>query len=185
MRKSLFVASLLLSFMVLASGGDEKKSDKKKESAEEAIPSAKVENYIVGLVKAGPNQEVDSLRRAELLESHVAFLKKQNEAGKLFASGPLSSDPAVRGLYIFNVRTIEGAKTLMAQDESISSGWIELDYHVWNTRDYDAPVAKDIEAGEEEDGFASRRVINIILVTVFTAIILVLMFRTFRMKAEV
>lgn len=184
MKKTILVLAILTSTLAWASDdkkeGETEVQEETKESVEE---SPKVENYIVGILKAGPNMEIDSLEKAEMLESHVEYLKRLNERGKLYASGPLSTNPEMRGLYIFNVRSIESAAALMQQDAAIREGLVTVEYHVWKTRDYPS-VALMGEDAEEEDGLAPRSIHGILLV-IFTLIILVLMFRTFRGKASV
>ncbi len=174
MRQTILILTFFMFSFTFASEEKEKPTSTSKP----------VSNYVVGILKAGPTVVQDSLKKAEMLESHVEFLKKLNREGKLYASGALSSDPAARGLYIFNVSSIREAKELMSEDESVSSGWVSLDYHIWKTRDYTAPVsAEEAETVKEEED--SMWTANAILVGVFTLVIIILMLRTFRMKASV
>lgn len=181
MRKTVLIIALFVFGFSYASDDKEK-----KEKATEAAPSKAVSTYVVGILKAGPTVVEDSLRKAEMLESHVEYLKKLNKNGQLFASGALSSDPASRGLYIFNVGSIAKAEELMSKDESVASGWVSLDYHLWKTRDYSAPIIETSEEGKEEAvGSPINWGVYHWLVAIFAIIIITLMLRTFRMKPSV
>lgn len=188
MRKYILILSMTIYGMAWASddekaqhGGEESATE---EQAVEAMPSQEVKNYVVGILRAGSNSELDSLAKAEMLESHVDYLRKLNEQGQLFASGPLSSDPEVRGLYIFNVPSIAAAETLMQLDAAVQSRLVTIKYHVWRTRDYSPPIQAKAETAEGES-LASSIDIYTLLVIIFALILIILMLRTFRMKASV
>ena len=178
--------SILLSVTVLASEEKEEPKKETKEGVKAESSASTGKNYIVGILKPGSNPELDSLERAEMIESHVEYLKYLNKNGKLYASGPMSTNPDMRGLYIFNVASVEAAEGLMNSDRAIEAGLVTVEYHEWRSRDYKPPVMESGGEGESgSEGMSTRRLTEIILVTVFTLIILVLMMRTFRMKASV
>ncbi len=141
--------------------------------------------YIAAIVKRGDNWQQDSLRAFELQEKHLKFLENLKASNKLIASGPLTSSPEARGLYVFNAKTVEEAMAMTQSDEAVSSGWIKMDFHVWASRDYDVPqhAATEVTVASEEDGFAGLGW-KAALLGVFVLWIIVLAYRTFRMKAS-
>ena len=68
----------------------------------------------------------------------------------------------------------------------MSSGWIAMDFHVWNSRDYTLPEIKEPEKVEKESSGPSLALItNASLIGIFTLVLIILVIRTFRGKAEV
>ena len=53
------------------------------------------------------------------------------EAGQLVLAGPFMDTGEIRGIYIFNVRTIEEAELLTATDPAIESGRLLMELHPW------------------------------------------------------
>ncbi len=140
--------------------------------------------YIAAIVKRGDNWQQDSLRAFELQEKHLKFLETLKANNQLIASGPLTSSPEARGLYVFNAKTVEEAEAMTASDEAVSSGWIKMDFHVWASRDYDVSEAATTELSEETDDLAFGLGWKSALLGVFVLWIAVLAYRTFRMKAS-
>ncbi|MEQ9230523.1 MAG: YciI family protein [Cyclobacteriaceae bacterium] len=141
--------------------------------------------YIAAIVKRGDNWQQDSLRAFELQEKHLKFLENLKAKNKLIASGPLTSSPEARGLYVFNVKSVEEAVSLTQSDEAVSSGWIKMDFHVWASRDYEVPqpIVSQNEEETESDGVLGVGWTSALL-GIFVLWIIVLAYRTFRMKAS-
>ncbi len=53
------------------------------------------------------------------------------KAGSLLVAGPFMDDGEVRGIYIFNVKTIEEARQLTETDPAIQAGRLEMELHPW------------------------------------------------------
>ena len=51
--------------------------------------------------------------------------------GVLVLAGPFLEDTELRGIYIFNVETIEEAKKLTETDPLIQSGGLVMELHTW------------------------------------------------------
>lgn len=180
MKNLLFICALLTSLLVFADS--EKKSDNKaakSSSAQESVNKSKPVGYVVALVKRGSNWEQDSSRAFQLQEKHLLFLAELQKENKLLASGPLTTSPDARGLYIFNVETISEAEALVSKDEAIKAGWIKMEFHNWEARDYEVKNTNE----EVKSGFFSTGLG--MLVIVFVLVILTLMLRTFRGKPSI
>lgn len=53
------------------------------------------------------------------------------EAGKLVLAGPFFGDGDLRGIYIFNVNSIEEAEALTNTDPAIQQGSLEMELIEW------------------------------------------------------
>jgi uncharacterized protein len=53
------------------------------------------------------------------------------EEGKLILAGPFLDDGDIRGIYIFNVQTVEEAEALTKTDPAIQSGRLVMELHPW------------------------------------------------------
>ena len=87
--------------------------------------------YVMAFLKAGPNRGQDSLVAAELQKKHLENIGRMAEAGKLSIAGPFMDDGELRGIYIFNVKTVEEAKALTETDPAIQAGRLEMELHPW------------------------------------------------------
>ena len=66
--------------------------------------------YVMAFLKAGPNRTADKAEAAKLQAAHMANIGRLAEEGKLAIAGPFLDNGELRGIYIFNVETIEEAK---------------------------------------------------------------------------
>ena len=90
--------------------------------------------YVLALLKTGPNDAAitDKEKRAELFKGHFAMINRLAAEGKLSLAGPFSDDKKIfRGLYVFNVETIEEAQKLTETDPSIKAGIFQVEFLKW------------------------------------------------------
>lgn len=90
-----------------------------------------MKKYVMAYLKRGPNRSKDSATRAELQRAHLENITKMAEEGKLVLAGPFLDDGEVRGIYIFNVETIEEAESLTNTDPAIQAGSLVMELHPW------------------------------------------------------
>lgn len=88
-----------------------------------------MKTYVMAFLKAGPNRDQDSLTAANLQRAHLDNIRSLAEVGKLVLAGPFLDDGPLRGIYIFDVRTVEEAKALIHTDPSIKAGRLEMELH--------------------------------------------------------
>ena len=88
-------------------------------------------NYIMALLKEGPNRNQDSTTAAEIQNAHLQNIEKMATEGKLIIAGPFMDDWEVKGIYIFAVETVEEARELTASDPAIKAGRLEMELHPW------------------------------------------------------
>ncbi len=87
--------------------------------------------YVMAFLKSGPNRGQDSTEAAELQRAHMDNIGRLAEAGKLSLAGPFLDGGELRGIYIFNVETIEEAKALTETDPAIQAGRLVMELHPW------------------------------------------------------
>ena len=87
--------------------------------------------YVLAILKTGPAQITDKEERARLFKGHFGMINRLAEEGKLSVAGPFSDGGEYRGLYIFNVETIEEAQKLTETDPSIKAGIFRVEFIKW------------------------------------------------------
>lgn len=90
-----------------------------------------MKKYVMAFLKKGPNTSIDSLEAVELQIKHLNNITKMAEEGKLVLAGPFLGGGEFRGIYIFNVPTIQEAKKLCETDPAIKKGSLSLELKEW------------------------------------------------------
>ena len=87
--------------------------------------------YVVVFLKRGPNQDQSEEEAMELQKAHLANIQRLADEGKLLLAGPFMDDGDVRGIYIFDVTTVDEARELTATDPAIKAGRLEMELRPW------------------------------------------------------
>ena len=89
--------------------------------------------YVLCILKTGPKDaEVQGKERQEIFAGHFANIGKLADEGKLAVAGPFGkNDKSYRGLYIFNVATIEEAEKLVVLDPAVKAGVFVPELTLW------------------------------------------------------
>ncbi len=87
--------------------------------------------YVMAFLKTGPNRANDKDKAATLQAAHMANIRRLSKEGKLVIAGPFLDNGELRGIYIFNVETIEEAKKLTESDPAIKAGSLVMELHPW------------------------------------------------------
>ncbi|MFN2261724.1 MAG: YciI family protein [Psychroflexus sp.] len=90
-----------------------------------------MKTYVIAFLKSGQNDSLSQEDSDRLLREHLQNIEKLAEDNTLVLAGPFISDSLYRGIFIFNVRTIEKAKTLTETDPAIQAGVFEVEYKTW------------------------------------------------------
>jgi len=84
-------------------------------------------SYVLVILKTGPAEITDEAERDELFRGHFANMKRLAEEGKLVLAGPLVDAAPKRGIFIFDVKTIEEAEELVKTDPTVKAGVFEFE----------------------------------------------------------
>ncbi len=90
-----------------------------------------MKTYVMAFLKAGPNRSKDSVTRVELQKAHLKNILRLANEGKLIVAGPFLDNQPIKGIFIFNVTTIEEAKKLTETDPAIKAGSLIMELHPW------------------------------------------------------
>lgn len=90
-----------------------------------------MKSYVMAFLKKGPNRDLDSAESDKLQRAHLDNIGKMAEAGKLVLAGPFFGDGDLRGIYIFDVESIEEAEQLTKTDPAIQAGSLVMELKQW------------------------------------------------------
>lgn len=92
-----------------------------------------MKSYVLCILKTGPKDaEIKGDARKEIFAGHFANIGQLAEEGKLVVAGPFGkNERAYRGLYIFNVATVEEAEKLVVLDPAVKSGVFVYELTPW------------------------------------------------------
>ncbi len=97
--------------------------------------------YYMAFLKRGPDRSHDSLTAAKIQEGHMAHIMQMAKDKKLVLAGPFMDNGDLRGIFVFNVSSIEEAVDLTNQDPAVKSGRLVMEIHPW----YGPVKLKEIE----------------------------------------
>ena len=87
--------------------------------------------YVIAFLKAGPNRDQNEDETSKMQIAHMENISRLAEEGLLVAAGPFLDNETLRGIYIFDVPTIEEARKLTETDPMIKSGRLEMELNTW------------------------------------------------------
>lgn len=91
-----------------------------------------MKNYVLVILKTGTTSISDKNEIDKIFEGHMSNIGRLAKEGKLSLAGPFrKNEKTYRGLYIFNVETIEEAKIITATDPAVQSGLLDAEYFNW------------------------------------------------------
>ena len=135
----LLILSLLSTFLIAetiaASAAETASSDQPAYNAELAKQLGADEygmhRYVMALLKAGPNRERDKETAAALQRAHMANIQRLADEGVLVLAGPFFDGGELRGIYVFDVDTVEEARKLTETDPAVKAGSLVMELHPW------------------------------------------------------
>jgi uncharacterized protein YciI len=89
-----------------------------------------MKTYVFVMLKRG-KANFAAEKRKSLIDGHMENIGRLAEAGKLVLAGPFMDNKDWRGIYIFDVRTVEEAEQLVLTDPAIKEGVFEVELHPW------------------------------------------------------
>lgn len=89
-----------------------------------------MKQYVIAFLKSGTPIK-DSAERQKVLMAHLANIQRLANEGKLLIAGPFLDNQDIRGIFIYNVKTIEEAKALTETDPGIKAGLFKMELHPW------------------------------------------------------
>ena len=129
----------IFAFSVCAPGQIEKTGDAAKSNQSYDAELAKqfgaddygMKQYVFVILKTGKAKIEDAEKRKELQAGHMKNISRLAEEGKLVLAGPFNQGGDLRGIYIFNVKTLEEAAELVKTDPAIKAGLFDVEMTRW------------------------------------------------------
>ena len=91
-----------------------------------------MKKYIMAFLKSGKVKSMDKAESERIQTEHLKNIIRLAEEGVLVLAGPfMSNDLEIRGIYVFNVKTVEEAKKLTETDPAIRAGLLEMELIPW------------------------------------------------------
>lgn len=91
-----------------------------------------MKTYVFCILKTGSNTTATKEEKAKLFEGHMANINKLAAEGKLVIAGPfMKNDRNYRGVFVFNVSTIEEANVLVETDPAVKAKIFEAEMTIW------------------------------------------------------
>lgn len=86
--------------------------------------------YVMAFLKAGPHRTDNKEATDKLQKAHLQNIKRFANEGKLALADPFLDNGDLRGIYIFNVASIEEAETLTKTDPAVKAGSLIMELHL-------------------------------------------------------
>ncbi len=91
-----------------------------------------MKKYVIAFLYRGDRvSEYSSEEREKFQAGHMANINRLAEEGKLVLAGPFFGNEELRGLFFFNVESLEEAEKLTASDPSIQAGILKMEMKEW------------------------------------------------------
>ncbi|MBK7159974.1 MAG: hypothetical protein IPH77_15935 [Ignavibacteria bacterium] len=131
------ITLILLIFIALNNNGNAQSSDSNIQTYDSLLAKKYgaddygMKQFIMAFLKSGKNILTDKAEEDRLQSEHMKNINKMAEDGKLVIAGPFMDKQSIRGIYIFDVRTIEEARELTSTDPAVKAGVLEMELHPW------------------------------------------------------
>ena len=135
--KTLLIASLMIAVISCERQPEQKEAEQQKGSFDPVLAEQYgadeygMKKYVFAFLKRGPNQDLDSVQKAELQMAHLKNINRMAEEGKLVLAGPFFGNDELRGIYVFNVGSLAEAEELTGTDPSIQAGLLTMELKEW------------------------------------------------------
>ena len=91
-----------------------------------------MKSYVLVILKTGSNITTDLAFIDSCFRGHMKNISRLVDEGKLIVAGPLGkNENTYRGIFIFNVSTIEEAEELVLTDPAINSKLLDVELYGW------------------------------------------------------
>ena len=133
MKLSGYILSLLLITSLFTSGFAQNDKYDAELAKKLGADDMGMRHYVLVILKTGPNDgTVKGKEREDIFAGHFANIQRLADEGKLAVAGPFGkNDKSFRGLYIFNVETVEEAQKLTEMDPAVKAGIFVVDMTPW------------------------------------------------------
>lgn len=91
-----------------------------------------MKKYVIAFLYRGDRiEEYSTEERSKFQEGHMANINRLVEEGKMVLAGPFFGNEELRGLFFFDVQSLEEAHQLTESDPAIQAGVLKMDLKEW------------------------------------------------------
>jgi uncharacterized protein YciI len=90
-----------------------------------------MKQYFMVFLKSGLNRTQDSATAVKIQQGHLNNITRLFNEKKMILAGPFLDEGTYRGIFIFDVQTLEEVTQLLQTDPAISSGRLGYEIHPW------------------------------------------------------
>lgn len=91
-----------------------------------------MKQYVFCILKTGSNTTATDQERNDYFKGHMENIQRLANEGKLAVAGPfMKNDKNYRGIFVFNVATVEEAKALVESDPAVVAKIFEYELTPW------------------------------------------------------
>lgn len=90
-----------------------------------------MKQYVMAFLKRGTNDTISKERATKLQKDHLENIQHMANEGKLVVAGPFLDRGDLRGIYIFNVTSVEEARQLTETDPAIKANTLAMELKPW------------------------------------------------------
>jgi len=110
---------------------EETKSPGRPSDKGEPPPEYEMRTYVLVLIYRGPTPETDPEKSKELFRGHMANIARLVDEKKIILAGPMMDKTDLRGIFLFDLDSVEEAQKLCDTDPAIQSGTFRVEIHPW------------------------------------------------------
>jgi uncharacterized protein YciI len=100
-------------------------------STDKPEPAKMAAVYLVFLKKGPAWTAAKTPETSALQEAHMANIRALWHDKKLVIAGPMGDDGDIRGIFVFDVATLDEAKALAGSDPAVKAGRLVAEIHPW------------------------------------------------------
>ena len=90
-----------------------------------------MKQYVIAFLMTGDNENLTAEEKQDLQRKHMDNIGAMAKSGKLMLAGPFINEGEWRGIYVFDVETIEEAKELTETDPAVQNGVFKMELKRW------------------------------------------------------
>lgn len=91
-----------------------------------------MKSYVFAILTTGTNNSKDQELINKSFRGHLDNINRLATEGKLVVAGPLGkNEKGYRGIFVFDVKTLEEAKQLVQSDPAITEGFLDVELFNW------------------------------------------------------
>ena len=131
------ITLILLIFIALNNNGNAQSSDSNIQTYDSLLAKKYgaddygMKQFIMAFFFFFKNIITDKAEEDRPQSEHMKNINKMAEDGKLVIAGPFMDNQSLKGIYIFDVRTLEEARELTSTDPAVKAGVLEMELHPW------------------------------------------------------